>query len=237
MCYDIVINNSPPMSFIPIKPVAPYIHVRVPVPTDYTIKTQKYLPSTVKGLENLVVKSIPELTILESERIIKICSFYSGMMTADDPKTGQTINVRKNFSIPKIVQVVKDNEECKYQEGQFLVLTHWTNMSDVVLDKEMKYMYILIEQKYISGVVEKQEDGEAIFKSYLDNVVEDTLENIESRVAEIKAIDEQQQADMELKASAMNSPRGSSNANLAGRPPTPSGFAPNSGIQFVVPKV
>lgn len=219
------------MSFIPIKPVAPYIHVRVPVPTDFTVAKQKV------SEQGIVLSANPEITILESERISSICMFYSGMTTTKDPKTGQRINQKLNFCIPKIVQVVKDNEEGKYQEGQFLVLTHWTNMSDAVLDKEMKYMYILIEQKYISGVVEKQEDGEAIFKSYLDNVVEDTLENIESRVAEIKAIDEQQQADMELKASSMNSPRGSSNANLAGRPPTPSGFAPNSGIQFVVPTV
>lgn len=224
------------MSFIPIKPVASYIQVRVPVPTMYTDKKQKLPISTVEGFENFIVKATPELTILDSERIIKTCSFYSGMMSANDPKTRQTISVKKNFSIPKIVQVVKDNKDARYQEGQFLVLTHWTNMSDVVLDDEKKYMYLLIEEKYVSGIIEKQEDGEAIFQRYLDNMVEDTAENIEARVAEAKAMDEQEMADKKAQAAFLNgTQRGTSNAALGGnRPPTP-GLP--SGFQIAVPGI
>lgn len=237
------------MSFIPIKPVAPFVHVRVPIPTDFTIQKEKVIPTTnvvesvVDGksetktisLENLVINATPEVTILESERIAYICSFYAGMMYVKHPETGQRMTQKKDFCIPKIVQVVQDNQEGRYQEGQFLVLTHWTNMSDVVLDDEKKYMYLMIEEKFVSGVLEKQEDGEKIFQLYFDNTVEDTVENIEARVKEDEAREAQRKADIEAKAAFLNSPkRGTSNSALAGsRPAT----APNSGIQFVVPKL
>lgn len=218
------------MSFIPIKPVAPFVHVRVPIPTDFTIQKEKVPSSTVEGL---VVNATPEVTILESERIAYICSFYAGMMYVKHPETGQRMTQKKDFCIPKIVQVVQDNQEGRYQEGQFLVLTHWTNMSDVVLDDEKKYMYLMIEEKFVSGVLEKQEDGEKIFQLYFDNTVEDTVENIEARVKEDEAREAQRKADIEAKAALMNATkRGTSNAALANNRPA---TAPNSGIQFVVP--
>lgn len=234
------------MSFIPIKPVAPFVHVRVPIPTEFTVAKEKIYSAKAENvvvptnsdttpisLENLVVDATPEVTILESERIAYICSFYAGMMYVKHPETGQRMTQKKDFCIPKVVQVVQDNRERRFQEGQFLVLTHWTNMSDVVLDDEKKYMYLLIEEKHVSGVLENEDDGERIFQLYFDNIVEDTVENIEARTKEDLAREAQRKADIEAKAAFLNSPkRGTSNSALAGsRPAT----APNSGIQFVVP--
>lgn len=186
------INYLAMSSFIKIIPKEGLIRVKVPVPNIFASKEQS---SSNFGI---ILEGTPKITILESERIAQVNSFYSGLRVSYGKNNEQTRR-NINFCVPKIAQVVSSSVQ-EYKEDDYVVLTHWNAMSDMVLDESKEYMYLLIDKTFISGKLENKEDGERIFDIYRTGDVEDTPENMKIRLEEEKAIMEQTQADAIAKA-------------------------------------
>ena len=170
-------------SYIKIIPKEGLIRVKVPVPNTAKSKEQE------SSKHGIILKGIPKITILESERIAQVKSFYSGLRVFYNDNNEQ---VRRNidFSIPKIAQVVSSSVQ-EYKEDDYVVISHWNFMSDTILDESKEYMYLLLDKSFVSGKLENKEDGEYIFNIYRTGDVEDTPENMKVREAEEKAIMEQ----------------------------------------------